>query len=194
LPKVVITKGPEAGKEYSLEQAVILGRLESNDIPIHDKKASREHAKIYRQGTQYAIVDLNSSNGTFVNGEQVTKRVLKIGDEISIGMVSLRFEDPEAELAAVAAPAAGRKGLDEAFEAARKERAAGGGAPAASGTGGVKIEMSGWQPLQFSKVKRGNPLLNLDFDQMSSVGRAIAWIILLLLFCGLMYVGYLVIG
>jgi len=191
LPKVVITKGPEAGREYSLEQAVILGRLESNDIPIHDKKASREHAKIYRQGQQYAIVDLNSSNGTFVNGEQVTKRVLKIGDEISIGMVSLRFEDPEAEQAA--APATRRKGLDEAFEAARKDREAGGTAPAAGG-GGVKIEMSGWQPLQYSRVKHGNPMLNLDFDQMSSVGRAIAWAVLLILFCGLMYLGFLLIG
>jgi len=193
LPRIVITKGPETGKEYSLEQAAILGRLDSSDIPIHDKKASREHAKIYRQGQQFAIVDLNSSNGTFVNGEQITKRVLKPGDEISIGTVSLRFDDPEAEKAAQAPAAGSRKGLDEAFEAARQERG-GGGAPAGGGTGGVKIELSGYQPLQFSRVNRGNPLLNLDFDQLSSTGRAVAWLVLLAVFCGLIYLGFLLIG
>jgi len=194
LPKVVITKGPETGKEYALEQAAILGRLDSSDIPIHDKKASREHAKIYKQGQQFAIVDLNSSNGTFVNGEQITKRVLKPGDEISIGMISLRFMDPEAEQAAQAQPASGRKGLDEAFEAARKERERGGAGAAAGGSpGGVKIELSGYQPLQFSKVKRGNALLNLDFDQLSSTGRAILWFVLLAIFAGLIYLGFVLI-
>ncbi|MHC4342635.1 MAG: FHA domain-containing protein, partial [Planctomycetota bacterium] len=63
MPKVVITEGPGSGKFYDIEHAVILGRLDTNDIPVQDKKASREHAKIYRQGQQFAIVDLNSSNG-----------------------------------------------------------------------------------------------------------------------------------
>ena len=91
MPKVIIKQGPGTGNEYTIEQAVILGRLDTNDIPVHDAKASREHAKIYRQGEQYAIVDLNSSNGTFVNGEKITKRILKNGDEISIGTVRLVF-------------------------------------------------------------------------------------------------------
>ena len=68
MPKVTITQGPDSGKSYDIERAAILGRLESNDIPVHDKKASREHAKIYRQGQTVAIVDLNSSNGTYVDG------------------------------------------------------------------------------------------------------------------------------
>ena len=66
MAKVVITEGPGSGTEYEIERAAILGRLDTNDIPVRDKKASREHAKIYQQGQQFAIVDLNSSNGTWI--------------------------------------------------------------------------------------------------------------------------------
>ncbi|MFQ5845260.1 MAG: FHA domain-containing protein, partial [Planctomycetota bacterium] len=115
MAKIVITDGPGTGEEYGIDRAAILGRLPSNDIPLRDKKSSREHAKIYRQGKDFAIVDLNSSNGTFVNGRKVTKRILRDGDEISIGAVSMRYE-----IEAPEAPAqAQRRSLDEAFEAAR---------------------------------------------------------------------------
>ena len=87
-----MTEGPDAGREYTIEQAAILGRLNSNDIPIQDANASREHAKIYKQGNRFAIVDLNSTNGTMVNGQRVTKRVLKEGDVIGIGVVHMRYE------------------------------------------------------------------------------------------------------
>jgi len=182
--RVKIVDGPGAGADYEFEQAVILGRLDSNDIPIRDAKASREHAKIYKQGGRFAVVDLNSSNGTFVNGKQVTKQVLEHDDEISIGTVVMRFENPEEEAAKAAAPQ--RKSLDEAFETAKKEKGSGAGA---GGAGTPEIVMAGHKPLQFSKKKAG-PSIGLDFDQMSDTGRILAWVIVGLVFAALLWLSY----
>jgi pSer/pThr/pTyr-binding forkhead associated (FHA) protein len=182
LPKVVIKEGPGTGNEYDVAQAVILGRLDSNDIPVKDTKASREHAKIYKQGDRFAIVDLNSSNGTFVNGERITKYLLEPGDEISIGTVRLLFEDPEA---AATAEAAKRKGLDDAFDAARGKPAAG----AAAGKPDA-IVMRGHQPIQYSRVKPGRPLLGFDLEQISDTGRFVIYAGLVVVFAVLMYAAY----
>lgn len=182
MPKITITEGPGAGKEYDVDQAVILGRLDSNDIPVHDTKASREHAKIYKQGSVYSIVDLNSSNGTFVNGRKVTKQALKPGDEITIGQVSLRFEDPEAEAARQAATA-GRKTLDDAFGRTEKK-------PEGDPSKQPEIVLSGHKPLQYSRVKPGAPILGFDLDQMSDSARLIVYIALIAVFAGLMWLAY----
>ena len=179
--RVRIVEGPGAGSDYEFEEAVILGRLDSNDVPIHDPKSSREHAKIYKQGGKFAVVDLNSSNGTFVNGKQVTKQVLEHGDRISIGMVVMEFEDPEAEALKAAAPQ--RKSLDEAFQQAKKEPAAGG----SGGRGTPEIVMTGHKPLQFSKTRGG---LGFDFNQMSDTGRLIAWAVVVVIFLGLLWLSY----
>jgi len=187
LPKVVIQEGPGAGKEFEVEQAAILGRLDTNDIPVHDKKASREHAKIYKQGDRFAIVDLNSSNGTFVNGEKITKRILEPGDRIEIGVVRLVFQDPEAEAAKAAASQ--RKSLDEAFETAQRGEP-GGAAAAATATKPADVQMRGHKPIQVKKIKPGNPLLGIDLDQLSDVGRVVVYLVLLLVFAGLMYLAY----
>ncbi|MHC4222708.1 MAG: FHA domain-containing protein [Planctomycetota bacterium] len=184
MPKVVITEGPGSGKFYDIEHAVILGRLDTNDIPVLDKKASREHAKIYRQGQQFAIVDLNSSNGTFVNDEKITKRILKPGDEIGIGTVRMRFEQPEE----VKEASSDRMSLDAAFSAAAATK----DAPSATGGGGKPpdIVLKSHQPIQYSRIKPGNPILGFDFDQLSEGGRIIIWSILLIVFAVLIYLSY----
>jgi len=184
LPKIAITEGPDQGREYTIDQAVILGRLDSSDIPIHDRKASREHAKVYRQGQRYAIVDLNSSNGTFVNGSRITKVLLESGDEIRIGTVALRFQDPEAEAQREKqAAASGRKSLDEAFA----------GKPAAKDDS-APVVLKGYQPIQYSRIKRGNPGLGFDLDQLSEGARLLIYLALLVVFTAIMYVGYLVLA
>jgi pSer/pThr/pTyr-binding forkhead associated (FHA) protein len=64
---------------------------------------SREHSKIFPQGADFYIVDLNSRNGTLVNDAPVTRRLLRDGDEILLGATRFRFEldvaeaKPEAE-------------------------------------------------------------------------------------------------
>jgi pSer/pThr/pTyr-binding forkhead associated (FHA) protein len=188
LPKVSIKAGPDTGKVYEVAQAAILGRLDTNDIPVKDGKASREHAKIYKQGEQYAIVDLNSSNGTFVNGEKITKRILKNGDEIEIGTVRILFELPETQ--EKKAPA--RKGLDEAFEAAKNEKPGAASAAAASGKP-ADIVLKSHQPIQVHRIKAGSPLLGIDLDQLSDTGRVLVYVGLVALFGGLMYLAYMLV-
>ena len=168
--KVRIVEGPGSGTEFEIDQAVILGRLDTNDVPVHDPKASREHAKIYRQGNKISIVDLNSSNGTFVNGKQITKQVLKHEDRITIGKVTMVFENPEEAALKAAAPK--RKSLDDAFSSAKEQKSSGG----AAGAGTPEIVMSSHKPLQFNRVKAGRPMLGFDMDQLSGTGKLLAWV------------------
>jgi hypothetical protein len=71
----------------------VIGRLGNCRIIISDTNTSRQHAQITRLGSGFAINDLGSTNGTFVNGERViADRRLADGDIITVGAVSLRFE------------------------------------------------------------------------------------------------------
>ncbi|NJN14319.1 MAG: FHA domain-containing protein [Planctomycetes bacterium] len=194
MPKVIITEGPGAGKQYPLDQAAILGRLETNDIPVKDGKASREHAKIYKQGQAFSIVDLNSSNGTFVNGLKITKHTLADGDEISIGMVIMRFELEEADKPKPTGSK--RKSLEELEKAETAPPKAGGESAAAGAAkgGSGSIVLKSHQPMQFSKVKGGNPILGFDLDQLSDGARIAAYFLLIGVFALLIYVGYMVVA
>ena len=86
-------------KELKINQdEIIIGRDSGNDIQIDNIAVSREHARIIRGPNYYLIEDLNSSNGTFVNGKIINKKFLKAEDEILIGKHSLQIvlEDPPA--------------------------------------------------------------------------------------------------
>jgi DNA-binding response OmpR family regulator len=85
------------GREHLLGgEITTMGRAVENDIVITSKRVSREHAHVQRQGRRMVLVDLGSTNGTFLNGERVMVPVeLRDGDGISIGDVVLTFHDPE---------------------------------------------------------------------------------------------------
>ncbi|MHC4959789.1 MAG: FHA domain-containing protein [Planctomycetota bacterium] len=183
MPKVTIVEGPGSGTVFEIERAAILGRLDTNDIPVQDKKASREHAKIYLQGDKFSVVDLNSSNGTFVNGAQITKKALEDGDEIEIGTVRMRFEHPELA-AAKAASGTKRRSLDDDFSTAK------GGAAAAAGSKPADIVMKSHAPLQYSRVKPGRSLLGFDLEQISDVGRFLIYAGAVAVFAVLIYLSY----
>ena len=85
--------------ELKIDQdEIIIGRDSGNDIQIDNVAVSREHARIIRGPNYYLIEDLNSTNGTFVNGKKINKKFLQEVDEISIGKHSLQIvlEDPPA--------------------------------------------------------------------------------------------------
>ena len=74
-------------REMELSQPEIsMGRSAENTIALNDKKASRKHAKIAKDGDTYRLIDLGSGNGTKVNGKDVNTHVLGLGDEIQIGL------------------------------------------------------------------------------------------------------------
>ena len=69
-----------------------IGRSEKCDISYpEDTSLSRVHARIDRDGDAWMLVDLDSTNGTYVNGERVTEVKLQPGDMIEIGDANLRF-------------------------------------------------------------------------------------------------------
>jgi pSer/pThr/pTyr-binding forkhead associated (FHA) protein len=69
-----------------------IGRSKSADISFpDDKKISRIHARLEKDGEAWAIVDLSSTNGTFVNGKQTDQAKLKSGDEIRAGNTPLIY-------------------------------------------------------------------------------------------------------
>jgi len=84
-----------AGREYVLDKpALVIGRTKDNDIVIDHRSISRHHAKIVHEGGHYNIVDLQSSNGVRVNGEDYGKVELRKGDLIDLGHVRMRFVEP----------------------------------------------------------------------------------------------------
>jgi hypothetical protein len=74
--------------------SVTIGRLASSGIQVADANASREHAAFVRDGDQWLIEDLGSTNGTVLNGEPVERAVLKDGDVIEIGVSRLTYHAP----------------------------------------------------------------------------------------------------
>ncbi len=69
-----------------------LGRSKNNEIILRDVSISRRHAEIHRDtGDEFSLIDLNSLNGVFVNGEKIGRYKLKESDVIEIGDVELRF-------------------------------------------------------------------------------------------------------
>ena len=84
--KLVVVSGQLAGQSYVLGNEMKIGRSRENDIQLKDLNASRRHAMIQRVGNDYRLTDLNSSNGTAVNGVKISKPTpLKPGDKITIG-------------------------------------------------------------------------------------------------------------
>lgn len=87
IARLEIHRGPEPGTSFSLaEEVVRIGRGSGSDIIIQDPEVSRVHAQLVRQPDGYAIQDLGSTNGTFVNYERVTGlTALAHGDVIAFG-------------------------------------------------------------------------------------------------------------
>jgi signal transduction histidine kinase len=88
-----VIAGTDEGKRYELNTAVVgLGREANSAIRLHDTEASRRHAelRLLPNGT-HQLVDLGSSNGTFLNGKMIKDAVVKPGDEIRIGQSTMVF-------------------------------------------------------------------------------------------------------
>jgi FHA domain-containing protein len=80
---------------------VTIGRQPENAFRIDNPAVSGHHAKVYAEGDDYVIEDIESFNGTYVNGQRISKVVLKDGDNVTIGKHTIEFRD---EVHPVAAP------------------------------------------------------------------------------------------
>jgi diguanylate cyclase (GGDEF)-like protein len=95
VPTLRVVAGPDMLSYITIPEdaQIIIGRDESVDLPLIDGTVSKQHAKIQHQaGNAMLLVDLNSTNGTAVNGQPITRTILRPGDHLEIGGVSLRLD------------------------------------------------------------------------------------------------------
>lgn len=97
-PKLFLTKDGETLKELTFNQPrLLIGRSEHNDVAIQSRFVSRHHLLLVRHGSTTFMMDLNSSNGTFVNSNRVSNHVLIDNDIIAVGNHRIKFCDPYAK-------------------------------------------------------------------------------------------------
>ena len=116
--RLVILSDAFAGQEFDLSRpSMVIGRTDDNDVVINHRSISRHHSKIVRESGRYAIIDLQSSNGVRVNGEEYGRVELRRGDVIDLGHVRLRFIEPGEDFVfgrdaqAVPIPSGGHRGF-----------------------------------------------------------------------------------
>ena len=92
MASLFVIKGRDQGHRFELEEgSTAIGREIANAIQLHDTEVSRRHAEIRLNGTSCSVVDLNSSNGTFVNGNRIQLVDLASGDRIQMGASVMLF-------------------------------------------------------------------------------------------------------
>jgi len=77
------------------EEKTTVGRLADNTLQIEDASVSSHHAELFIESGKYHLLDLGSTNGTFVNGEAVTAAILNHGDEVRFGRIETVFSGEE---------------------------------------------------------------------------------------------------
>ncbi len=89
---LTVLTGEKAGITYNLDKTRnSMGRAEENDLVLADPRASRFHAEIERAPSGYVIRDLESTNGTIVQGRRIRERLLEDGNTITVGDTEMRF-------------------------------------------------------------------------------------------------------
>ena len=106
-PELIVISGPLKGTVFALADEASVGREPSNTVCVNDPSISRRHCLIKHgadsETEQFKIVDLESFNGTFVNGIPVKEQALAHGDQIALGDVVLLFLTHEPDVGTTAA-------------------------------------------------------------------------------------------
>jgi FHA domain-containing protein len=86
------------GERHEVDKRrVVLGRGKDCDLPLPDPNVSRRHAELRQEGSAYWLIDLDSTNGSQVNGRRLARTKLESGDVITLGSTELLFERRLAE-------------------------------------------------------------------------------------------------
>jgi pSer/pThr/pTyr-binding forkhead associated (FHA) protein len=106
MAKLVIQNQGMTGRAHELSvDRTTIGRVDDNTLQIADPSVSSHHCEVQLHGSEILIRDLNSTNGSFINGEKITEKVLKPGQILRLGQVELKLE-VEGAMPAPPAPAA----------------------------------------------------------------------------------------
>lgn len=97
-PRLFLTYNGRTLREIEFDRSrILVGRSDHNDVCVNSRFISRHHALFVRQGAATFLLDLNSTNGTYVNSKRITNHVLTHDDVISIGNHGIKFHDPNAQ-------------------------------------------------------------------------------------------------
>jgi signal transduction histidine kinase/pSer/pThr/pTyr-binding forkhead associated (FHA) protein len=93
MASLFVIRGRDTGQHYELlGSSTTLGRESTNQIQLHDTEVSRHHARVERgDDGQWTLVDLGSSNGSFINSARVTSQILASGDRVQLGSTLMIF-------------------------------------------------------------------------------------------------------
>lgn len=93
MAKLVLLSQGLTGRTHELTvDKTTIGRVEDNLFPITEPSVSSHHCEILRRGPEVFVKDLNSTNGTYINGEKISESVLKPGQILRLGQVEMRLE------------------------------------------------------------------------------------------------------
>lgn len=175
MARLVAEAGTLEGQVFPIDMGVTLGREKHNSIPMpENRKASREHCKVWREGPQrFAIADFGSTNGTLVNDEKVVRQGLNDGDVIRIGDDVFRFELDEGDKPKPKAqkPAEARPDLAAVLKGEVGPRPPRGNEP--GGAESIEVKQ---RVLHYHKKRRGGTVLANDMGQMAGLAK---WILVL---------------
>lgn len=94
MPELIFHRGKHKAFTRTIEKTELtIGRAPENDVSIPDHTISRQHAIVQKTLRGYLLKDLGSHNGTFLNGSGITQHILKHGDKIRMGAVTMVFMD-----------------------------------------------------------------------------------------------------
>jgi signal transduction histidine kinase len=104
VPRLLVIQGVDEGRHFELKGAQIgIGRDAANPVHLHDTEVSRRHAEVRLSpdGSTYRLIDRGSSNGVYVNGQEIQDVLLRAGDQIQIGQTVLLYSaaPPSSDLA-----------------------------------------------------------------------------------------------
>ena len=92
MPKMIVSIDGVVIKEVQLtKDRTTLGRRPYNDIVIDNLAVSGEHATLQLSGNEVHVEDLNSTNGTYVNGKAIKKQLLQNGDTVEVGKYKVKY-------------------------------------------------------------------------------------------------------
>ncbi len=95
MPSLFVIRGNDQGSRYELEDPIVrMGRDKSCTLHLHDTEVSRQHAELRRTHRDYTVSDLDSSNGTYVNGNRIQQHVLVSGDHVQVGATLMLYTGP----------------------------------------------------------------------------------------------------
>jgi pSer/pThr/pTyr-binding forkhead associated (FHA) protein len=107
MAKLVVLSAGMTGRTHELKvDKTTIGRVEDNTFEIAEASVSSHHCELLLRGNEVVVKDLNSTNGTFINGEKISEGVLKPGQVLRLGQIEMRLETD-------APPSSGKKQIDQ---------------------------------------------------------------------------------